>query len=142
MDILLQLYRCRCNSFLRLKIASFRYASTCESTVLKQLDQTKISESIINKKSINKLEKLSLIGYDNDHGIAILKAAVSFSERLRNFKISEEVQPLYNPLEENNLYLREDKVEDINNRREIFKNAAVLEEEYFIVPLQNLKNKS
>ncbi|XP_047363000.1 glutamyl-tRNA(Gln) amidotransferase subunit C, mitochondrial [Vespa velutina] len=142
MDILLQLHRCRCNSFLRLKIASYRHINTCESTVLKKLDQAKISESIINKETINKLEKLSLIGYDNDRGIATLKAAVNFSERLRNFEIPEEVQPLYNPLEENNLYLREDKVLDINNRREILKNAAVLEEEYFIVPLQNLKNKS
>lgn len=138
MDILLQFHRCRCNSFLRLKIPFFRHVITCESTtVLKQLDQANISESIINKKTINKLEKLSLIGYDNDRSIAILKAAVNFSERLRNFEIPEEVQPLYNPLQENNLYLREDTVQDINNCREMLKNAAVLEEEYFIVPLQS-----
>ncbi|XP_015173671.1 PREDICTED: glutamyl-tRNA(Gln) amidotransferase subunit C, mitochondrial [Polistes dominula] len=143
MRMLLQLYRCKCNSFLRSKIASFRYVSTCESTVQEQLDQTKIGNaSVINEEFINKLEKLSLVGYNNDRGIAILKAAVNFSERLRNIDIPEEIQPLYNPLEEQNLYIREDEVKEINNRQEILKNAQVLEEEYFITPLQSHKNKS
>ncbi|KAI4499735.1 hypothetical protein M0802_004991 [Mischocyttarus mexicanus] len=141
--MLLQLNRCKCNSFLRCKIASFRYVSSCESTLKKeQLDQRKIvNETVIEEELINKLEKLSLVGYNNDRGIAILKAALNFSERLRNIDIPEEIQPLYNPLEEQNLYLREDKVKEINNRQEILKNAKFLEEEYFVTPLQNRKNK-
>lgn len=139
MDIFLNLYRYNFNSFLKSKIISFRQLSTFKSAILKQVDQNK---TIINKETITKLEQLSLIGYDNERGITVLEAAVNFSERLRNIYIPEEVEPLYTPLENCNLYLREDNVQKINNREEILKNAAVLEEEYFVVPLQNSKTKS
>ncbi|KAK2579066.1 hypothetical protein KPH14_002670 [Odynerus spinipes] len=72
-----------------------------------------------------------MILYSDNNNIA--ETAVNFSERLRNFNVPKEIEPLYTPLESCDLYLRQDKVQKINNRQKILKNAQVLEEEYFIV---------
>lgn len=131
---ILSICRYGSNSFAKLTINVSRHISTRKSIVWKQVDQFNF---VINKETISKLEQLSLIGYNNNCGITILKAAVTFSEHLQNIDIPQEIEPLCTPLENCNLYLREDEVKKGNNRQQILKNAAVLEEEYFVAPLQS-----
>ena len=95
----------------------------------------------ITKETIEKLERLALVNFGNDAGIERLKAAVNFVECLRNFHVDESVEPLYTVLENEKLRLRDDCVTEGNCRDKILKNAAVLEEEYFVAPLGNISRK-
>lgn len=93
---------------------------------------------IITQETIKKIEQLSLLNFDRDYSISVLKAAIIFTEHLRNTKIDNEIKPMYNPLEEKSIFLRNDNLENNISKQEILKNAAVLEEEYFITPLQTI----
>lgn len=93
---------------------------------------------IITQETIKKIEQLSLLNLDRDYSISVLKAAIIFTEYLRNTKIDNEIKSMYSPLEEKSIFLRNDNVENNISKQEILKNAAILEEEYFITPLQTI----
>ncbi|CAL7948694.1 unnamed protein product [Xylocopa violacea] len=97
---------------------------------------TSVAMSIPKEEIINKLEQLSLLNIDHNYGLSVLQTAITFTEQLRTTKILEEVEPMYSPFEKQLIPLRNDNVEN-TSRREILMNAAVLEEEYFVAPLQN-----
>ncbi|XP_076750331.1 glutamyl-tRNA(Gln) amidotransferase subunit C, mitochondrial [Xylocopa sonorina] len=97
---------------------------------------TSMAVSIPKQEIINKLEQLSLLNIDRDYGISVLQTAIAFTEQLRTTKILEEVEPMYSPFEKQLIPLRNDNVEN-TSRKEILMNAAVLEEEYFVAPLQS-----
>ncbi|XP_031367930.1 glutamyl-tRNA(Gln) amidotransferase subunit C, mitochondrial [Apis dorsata] len=92
--------------------------------------------SIVTQETIKKIEQLSLLNLDKDYSISVLKAAIIFTENLRNTKIDNKIKPMYSPLEEKSILLRNDNIENNISKQEILKNAAILEEEYFITPLQ------
>ncbi|XP_012284005.1 glutamyl-tRNA(Gln) amidotransferase subunit C, mitochondrial [Orussus abietinus] len=96
------------------------------------------SSTKISKDTIAQLERLSLVDFDNEEGIRRLEAAIDFAKRLRDLKIDDSVLPMYTILENENLYLREDKVTEGNCRDKILKNATLLEEEYFVAPPGNI----
>ncbi|XP_017759141.1 PREDICTED: glutamyl-tRNA(Gln) amidotransferase subunit C-4, mitochondrial [Eufriesea mexicana] len=58
-------------------------------------------------------------------------------KHLRNTKI-DDIEPMYSPLEKESVPLRNDSVESITSRQEILMNAAIVEEEYFIAPVQTI----
>ncbi|XP_043800458.1 glutamyl-tRNA(Gln) amidotransferase subunit C, mitochondrial [Apis laboriosa] len=91
---------------------------------------------IVTQETIKKIEQLSLLNLDKDYSTSVLKAAIIFTEHLRNTKIDNEIKPMYSPLEEKSILLRNDNIENNISKQEILKNAAILEEEYFITPLQ------
>ena len=97
-------------------------------------DKSAKSDIKIDKKIIAKLEKVSLVDFDNEAGIRRLEAAICFAQKLREVKIDESVKPMYSVLENEILQLREDKVTEGNCREKILKNAQVLEDEYFVAP--------
>lgn len=93
----------------------------------------------IEQETINKIEKLSLLDFKGDHSVSVLKAAIDFTESLRTAKISDTVKPMYSPLENELIPMRNDEVEDNVCKREILKNAVVLEEDYFVAPFKSNK---
>lgn len=95
----------------------------------------------ISEETIKKLEKLSLVNFGNETGITRLESAVRFAERLRSFAVHESVEPLYSVLENQKLKLRSDAVTEGDCREKILRNAALLEEEYFVTPLGSAKGK-
>lgn len=97
---------------------------------------------VIDETTIRKLEKLALVGFEYEQSKRILEEAIAFTERLRTVHIDETVRPMYSTLENDYIRLRNDVVRDNVERREILRNAAVLEEEYFIAPLVTNRSDS
>ncbi|XP_012341136.1 glutamyl-tRNA(Gln) amidotransferase subunit C, mitochondrial [Apis florea] len=93
---------------------------------------------IVTQEIIKKIGQLSLLKVDNDYSISVLKAAIIFTEHLHNTKIDNEIKPMYSPFEKKSILLRNDVVENHVSKQEILKNAAILEEEYFVTPLQTI----
>jgi aspartyl/glutamyl-tRNA(Asn/Gln) amidotransferase C subunit len=92
----------------------------------------------IDKFTITKLEKLSLVEFDNERGIRKLESAIRFAQKLRDLQLDDHIQPMYSVLENEKLELREDKVSEGNCQDKILKNAKIIEDEYFIAPPDNV----
>ncbi|XP_011874744.1 PREDICTED: glutamyl-tRNA(Gln) amidotransferase subunit C, mitochondrial-like [Vollenhovia emeryi] len=89
----------------------------------------------IDEVTIRRLEKLALVGFEYEQSKRVLEEAVTFAERLRAVPIDEAVRPMCSTLENDCVHLRDDVARRDVDRREILRNAAVLEEEYFVAPL-------
>lgn len=116
----------------------YKYQIRQQKTFTAEHDKYNINKEIkISKETIAKLERLSLVDFDNEAGIKRLEAAIKFVEKIKNFPIDDSVKPLYTVLEKESLRMRDDEVTEGNCREKIIKNAAVTEEEYFVAPIGN-----
>lgn len=92
----------------------------------------------IDTKTIEHLERLSLVDFANREGIKRLEDAIQFANRIHSVDTTN-VKPLINVLsDEYTQPVREDCVTEGNAREEILSNAAVTEEEYFFAPPGNI----
>lgn len=105
-------------------------------------DQSRGDRRPIDEATIRRLERLALVGFDFEQSKRILEEAIAFTEQLRAAHIDETVRPMYSTLENDYIRLRDDVVRDNVDRREILRNAAVLEEEYFVAPLVTKRSES
>ncbi|XP_071650018.1 glutamyl-tRNA(Gln) amidotransferase subunit C, mitochondrial [Temnothorax longispinosus] len=96
---------------------------------------------VIDETTIRRIERLALVGFEYRQSKRVLEEAIAFTERLRTVGIDETVRPMYSTLENYCIHLRDDVARHDVDRREILKNAAVLEEEYFVAPLATNKEK-
>lgn len=97
---------------------------------------------VIDEAIVKRLERLALVGFEYEQSKRILEEAVAFTEQLRTARIDETVRPMYSTLENDYIRLRDDVVRDNVDRCEILRNAAVLEEEYFVAPLATNRSDS
>ena len=91
----------------------------------------------IDDKTIEHLERLSLVDFANREGINRLEEAIRFASQIHSVDTSN-VEPLINVLQEECIQVREDCVTEGNIREEILANAAVTEEEYFYATPGNI----
>lgn len=125
---------------------SIRGLSTCSrrycasSRMKKKQVHADTPTPVINQKTINKLEQLSLITFNSDYSFSVLEGAINFTEHLRVAKIDDKIEPMYSPIENEFIPLRDDQIKNNATRKEILKNAVLLDEEYFVTPLN--KNTS
>lgn len=108
-------------------------------------EQTEITRSVtIDETTIRRIERLALVGFEYEHSKRVLEEAITFAERLRRAHIDETVRPMYSILENEHIHLRDDVSlsHDTANRCEILKNAALLEEGYFVSPLSTATKAS
>ncbi|CAH1645554.1 unnamed protein product [Spodoptera littoralis] len=91
----------------------------------------------IERNTIALLERLSLVSFDTDEGLNILEDSIAFADKILHID-TDNVEPLYSVLEDQTLILREDKVTQGNCQKEILKNAAVTEDDYFVAPIGNI----
>lgn len=91
----------------------------------------------VDKNTISLLERLSLVKYDTTEGVLILEDSITFANKILHIN-TEDVQPLYSVLENQNLTLRGDKITQGNCQKEILKNAAVKDDDYFVAPTGNI----
>jgi len=98
--------------------------------------------SVIDERTIRRIEKLSLVGFKYDESKKILEEAVMFTERLQAVHIDETVRPMYNILENEYIHLRDDELQDDIGQYNILKNAAVSKDGYFVAPLVMSKSNS
>lgn len=111
---------------------------TRQKTVIAQKPQANELNTKINSETIAKLERLSLVEFGNEAGIKRLEAAIQFAQKLKFLHVDDSVEPLYCVLEKENLRLRDDSVTEGNCQAKILKNAAIIEEEYFVAPQGNI----
>ncbi|XP_011696876.1 PREDICTED: glutamyl-tRNA(Gln) amidotransferase subunit C, mitochondrial [Wasmannia auropunctata] len=95
----------------------------------------------IDEATIRRLERLALVGFEYEQSKRVLEEAVAFAERLRAARVDETVRPMCSTLENDCIRLRDDVVRQDVDRREVLRNAAVLEEEYFVAPLATSKER-
>lgn len=91
----------------------------------------------IDSKTIEHLERLSLVDFANREGIRRLEDAIAFADLIHSVDTTG-VEPLVTVLEDEGLFVREDCVTDGNIREDILANASVTEEEYFLAPPGNI----
>lgn len=92
----------------------------------------------IDSKSIEQLERLSLVNFGSEKSVARLEAAITFAKQLHRINISDDIQPMYTVLENEKLYLRDDRVTDGGYAKKVLKNAVLTEEDYFVAPPGNV----
>lgn len=69
--------------------------------------------------------------------VKTLEDSIHFASKILSIDTSN-VEPLYTPLEDFPLKLREDEVTDGNKQSDVLKNATITEEEYFVAPPGNI----
>lgn len=92
----------------------------------------------VDTKSIEQLERLSLVNFGSEKSVTRLKAAITFANQLRSIKLEDDIQPMYTVLENEKLYLREDRVTDGGYAKKVLKNAVLTDEDYFVAPPGNV----
>ncbi|XP_015509585.1 glutamyl-tRNA(Gln) amidotransferase subunit C, mitochondrial [Neodiprion pinetum] len=93
---------------------------------------------VVDNKSIEQLERLSLVNFGSAEGIARLESAITFAKQLWLVELNADIQPMYTVLENQKLKLRDDQVFDGGYTKKVLKNAALTEEDYFIAPPGNV----
>ncbi|XP_055911781.1 glutamyl-tRNA(Gln) amidotransferase subunit C, mitochondrial [Eupeodes corollae] len=91
----------------------------------------------IDSKTIQLLERLSLVDLDSKEALKTLKDSIQFADRIIHIDTTS-VEPLYTVLEDQDLQLRDDVVTDGNIREEILSNAKITDEDYFVAPPGNI----
>lgn len=106
---------------------------------VKPLEIVKTEQPIvkIDTKTIEHLERLSLVDFANQEGVRRLEAAIQFASQIHSVDTSN-VDPLISVLQGEYLTVREDCVTEVGLREEILSNSAVTEEEYFYAPPGNI----
>ncbi|PNF36372.1 Glutamyl-tRNA(Gln) amidotransferase subunit C, mitochondrial [Cryptotermes secundus] len=106
--------------------------------IVKPIEENKLPpRTKIDQKTIDLLERLSLVDFANKKGIERLEDAIRFADQIRVIDTTG-VEPMISVLEDRTLYLHDDIVTDGNCRKEVMSNAALTEESYFVAPQGNI----
>ncbi|XP_022224937.1 glutamyl-tRNA(Gln) amidotransferase subunit C, mitochondrial [Drosophila obscura] len=103
---------------------------------------TAIPDTIANRveidtKTIQLLERLSLVDLDSEQALETLKSSIQFADKIAHIN-TDNVRPLYTVLENQQLQLRNDEVNEGDCRVELLKNAKVTDEDYYVSPPGNI----
>ncbi|XP_039501481.1 glutamyl-tRNA(Gln) amidotransferase subunit C, mitochondrial [Drosophila santomea] len=102
-----------------------------------EFPDTSSSEIQIDTKTIQLLERLSLVDLDSERALATLKSSIQFADKIAHIN-TEHVRPLYTVLEQQQLQLRNDQVTEGDCRAEVLRNAKVTDEDYYVSPPGNI----
>lgn len=108
-----------------------------QTPVDSKFPDTSASEIQIDTKTIQLLERLSLVDLDSERALATLKSSIQFADKIAHIN-TEHVRPLYTVLEHQQLQLRNDQVTEGDCRAEVLRNAKVTDEDYFVSPPGNI----
>ncbi|GAB6030202.1 hypothetical protein CHUAL_005878 [Chamberlinius hualienensis] len=92
----------------------------------------------LDAKTVNLIETLSLVRFNEEEGEKRLRDSIIFANQLFEVDVSN-VEPLYTVLENRPLFLREDCISEPNSRKQLLKCAVKSEEDYFVVPPGNIE---
>lgn len=98
---------------------------------------TSKNEVEIDTKTIQLLERLSLVDLDSEQALATLKSSIQFADKIAHIDTCI-VQPLYTVLEDQQLQLRNDEVTEGDCRVELLRIAQVTDEDYYVSPPGNI----
>ncbi|XP_072932042.1 uncharacterized protein GatC isoform X2 [Epargyreus clarus] len=114
-----------------------KYSSKVPLTPVITLEKKEQEKVKVDANTISLLERLSLVKCDTAEGVKVLEDSITFANKILHIN-TDNVEPLYSVLENENLYLREDKITQGGCQKEILRNAAVTEDDYFVAPPGNI----
>ncbi|XP_036321150.1 glutamyl-tRNA(Gln) amidotransferase subunit C, mitochondrial [Rhagoletis pomonella] len=120
----------------KLNFKELKHVSKVPRTPIKQsypVDET----PAIDIATIQLLERLALVNLESKEALNTLENSIEFAEKISHIDTNN-VEPLYTVLEDQNVYLREDIVTEGNCREEILRGAKITEEDYFVSPPGNI----
>ncbi|KAH3892775.1 hypothetical protein DPMN_016903 [Dreissena polymorpha] len=97
-------------------------------------------ETVLDDSTIQLIERLSLVDFNNKEGVERLKSAIKYADQLCVVN-TEGLEPMYSVQEHEELFLDEDVVREGNCKQEILRNAVKVEEDYFVTPPGNIPLK-
>lgn len=110
----------------------------CTAPVPSPIDQSKVEEPpVFDRTLITHLERLSLVRFSDEQAISKLKQSIRYANQLKLIDTTG-VKPLETILEDMPCPLREDIEEKPLSTDEVFMNAAVISEDYFVTPPGNI----
>lgn len=116
---------------------SIRFNSKVPTTPIPTLEKQDHSKVTIDNNTISLLERLSLVKCDTAEGVKALEDSIAFANKVLHIN-TDNIEPLYSVLENENLSLRPDIITQGNCQKDILKNAAVTEDDYFVAPPGNI----
>lgn len=119
------------------RILSKNYCSKVPSKPVSTVQNEDKNKICIDPSTITLLERLSLVKYDTPKGIKVLEDSITFANKILHIN-TDNIEPLYTTLENENLNLRPDKITQGNCQKDILKNATVKEDDYFVAPTGNI----
>ncbi|XP_060666976.1 glutamyl-tRNA(Gln) amidotransferase subunit C, mitochondrial [Drosophila nasuta] len=108
-----------------------------QSPVPTAFPDTSDNELEIDTKTIQLLERLSLVDLDSEQALVTLKSSIQFADKIAHIN-TQGVRPLYTVLETQQLQLRNDEVSEGNCREQLLKIAKVTDEDYYVSPPGNI----
>lgn len=109
----------------------------CTSGVVYWLSSIVRKFTILDKDLVKRLETVSHVGFSKQGGFEVLSASVKFADCITDIDTSK-VPPLITVLENWDIGLRKDVSSNKITRKEIMRNALVMEEDYFVAPTNQL----
>ncbi|CAC35907.1 Glutamyl-tRNA(Gln) amidotransferase subunit C, mitochondrial [Caenorhabditis elegans] len=95
----------------------------------------------IDAKLINHLERLSLVRFDSEQAVANLRSSIRVAKRLELVDV-EGVEPMHTVWEDQECPTFEDVEEDPLPIEEVFRNASLRFDDFFVTPPGNLPLES
>ncbi|CAK1596113.1 unnamed protein product [Parnassius mnemosyne] len=119
------------------RLLSKRFSTKIPAAPVVTLENRQSPKLKVDSNTIALLERLSLVKCNNIEGVEVLEDSISFADKILHIN-TDNVEPLYSVLENENLSLRFDKVTQGNCQTDILKNATVTEDDYFVAPPGNI----
>ncbi|CAG4980017.1 unnamed protein product [Colias eurytheme] len=101
------------------------------------IENTENKKPKLDSNTIALLERLSLVKCDTNEGVTVLEDSIDFANKILHIN-TDNVDPLYSVLEDENLSLRNDVITQGNCQEDILKNAVITEDDYFVAPPGNI----
>ncbi|XP_017153769.1 glutamyl-tRNA(Gln) amidotransferase subunit C, mitochondrial [Drosophila miranda] len=122
----------------KLDFKDLRHATKVPQTPVDTVfPETTANRVEIDTKTIQLLERLSLVDLDSEQAFATLNSSIQFADKIAHIN-TENVRPLYTVLENQQLQLRNDEVKEGDCRVELLRNAKVTDEDYYVSPPGNI----
>ncbi|XP_013169393.1 PREDICTED: glutamyl-tRNA(Gln) amidotransferase subunit C, mitochondrial isoform X2 [Papilio xuthus] len=104
---------------------------------VKPLERKNNKQFKVDTNTIALLERLSLVKCDTVEGVEVLEDSITFADKILHIN-TDNIEPLYSVLENENLSLRSDEITQGNCQKDILKNASLTEDDYFVAPPGNI----
>ncbi|PIK53425.1 Glutamyl-tRNA(Gln) amidotransferase subunit C, mitochondrial [Apostichopus japonicus] len=102
------------------------------------VDRSTLSKrGVVDDATVELLERLSLVNFNNQAGVKTLMDAVALADTLQVVDTTG-VVPMDSVLEDRDLNLRDDIITDGNCKEDVMRNAALTFEDYFVAPPGNI----
>ncbi|XP_014367619.2 glutamyl-tRNA(Gln) amidotransferase subunit C, mitochondrial [Papilio machaon] len=125
------------NAYIIRLLSNRTFCSKVPVVPVTTLERKNNSQFKVDSNTIALLERLSLVKCDTVEGVEVLEDSIAFADKILHIN-TDNIEPLYSVLENENLSLRSDEITQGNCQKDILKNASLTEDDYFVAPPGNI----